>query len=506
LSRGDDPRPPAGAAIRRALDGTYRIERVGGGDEALLVNGEDVRGAALHHGDLISFGGATLIFDCDEVGKADTQAATGVQNAPGGGAARRGAGPAAGPGTRRKPTPDEPVGPFKTPYGEEAPGTAESIRYRRKVFGNPGAAIRGMSREDEPHDRLAVLLNVSTTVGATLDLAALLTRLLDLVFQEIPADRGTILLFDRAGKKLRSMVSKRRSGGEGAVRVSRTIIKEALSKQESILTVDAMRDERFHLRESIASAGIRAAMCVPIIRDGRALGVIHLDTGGEEDDDPVAAGAFSREDVDLLTAIASVVSLAIENARFYQEAAERERLRTELALASSIQQRLLPKGPPRTPDLDVYGRTIPAKELGGDIFDFIEDEARQTLHVVVGDVSGKGVGAGLVMAMARSYLRPLAMMFPSPKPVLVRANELLYEDTARDMFMSAVLLRWDGEAKRLVYCGAGQEHLLIVRAGADRCEAIPAGGVALMMLEDAHEFLEDRELELGPGDLVLLYS
>src|SRR5207253_1769217 len=88
----------------------------------------------------------------------------------------------------------------------------------------------------------------------------------------------------------------------------------------------------------------------------------------------------------------------------------------------------------------------------------------------------------------------------------VRANELLYGDTARDMFMSAVLLRWDGVARRLVYCGAGQEHLLIVRAGGETCEAVPAGGVALMMVDDAAEFLEDRELELASGDLVLLYS
>jgi len=499
--------PQAGAVIRRTGQDAFRLERLGAAADApaLLVNGEAVVRAELHHGDLVEYGGATLIFDCDDIGASDT-AIDPVR--------------ASGPVAALGPGPVPALAPDAAALDAALLG-GESIRFRQKAYDDPKAAIRGLEESSGPRrDHLAVLLKVATAVGATLDLATLLHRLLHVVFEEIPADRGAILLFDRAAQKLRSMVSKHRGGPAGPkceVRVSRSIIREAVRTRESILTIDAKTDERFRLNESVAAAGMRSAMCVPILRDGRILGVIHVDTAHDDSREPGGnggpdrrpqggAGAFSREDLDLLSAIAAVVALAIENARLYQEHAERERLRGELAVASSIQRHLLPKAPPRTPELDVYGEMIPAKELGGDLFDFIEDERRGTLHLFVGDVCGKGVGSAMVMAMARSYLRPLVATCDSPRDVLVRLNRLLYEDTSRDMFMSAVLLRWDGAARRLSYCGAGQEHLLIVRRGSERCEAVRAGGVALMMLDEAEGHLEDTELALDPGDLVVLYS
>jgi len=589
LSQGGAAGPSAGALIRRAPSGdaagseAFSIERFAAPDAPsgppLFVNGEAVEGAPLHHGDLISYAAVTLIFDCDDVGRADTALAPAEDDAYPPPPARRlksGRRPeepprAAAKDPRRPATPVSRPSPEPARAAKAAPRQApppspppepdflsgDSIQFRQKAYQDAEALLRALddqeaalragrpaaplpapgaraaspapspdpaggtsrrrrdakaaearpepapAREAPRERRLTFLLKVATAVGATLDLAALLARLLDLVFEEIRADRGTILLVDKAAKKLRSMAGKRRGASPGEppnVRVSRTMIKEALSSQESILAVDAMADERFRLGESVASAGIRSAMCVPIVRDGRPLGVIHLDTGDG------GAGVFTREDLDLLSAIASIVSVAIENARLYQEAGERERIRAELTLASTIQGRLLPKAAPSVPSLDVAGRTIPAKELGGDIFDFIEDPARGTLHVLVGDVSGKGVGAAMVMAMARSYIRPLAAAYVSPKEVLVRANRLLYGDTARDMFMSAVLLLWDEAGRRLTYCGAGQEHIVIVRSGSRRCESFPAGGIALMMVDEAEGYLADQELALGRGDLVLLYS
>ena len=529
LVRGGDP-PSTGAAIIRVGAESYDIERLGtagGVAPALFVNGEEVERAPLNHGDLITFGGVTLIFDCEDHGLVDTTPGESIGRTAGArseSAAAQSAvepeGPVAGAAlaaepdyrdgadrarnsgriseartaARERPSPDtEP--PIPTPPPPLLGG--ESIRYRRKAFEDAGALLRAVKPVDETEHRLATLLRVSSALGATLDIGALLRMLLDLVFEEIPADRGTILLFERPAKKLRSMVSRVRPGvSDDRPRVSRTIIKEALRSRESILTLDAMSDERFQLGASVAAARIRSAMCVPIIRSGRVLGVLHLDTEH--------ARAFTREDLDLVTAIASMGALAIENARLYQEAAERERLRYELELATGIQQRLLPKWQPRSPDLDVFGRMVPAKELGGDYYDFIEDEGG-TLHVLVGDVSGKGVGAGLIMAIARSYFRPLARSLDSPRKVFSEVNRLLYDDTNREIFMSALYLRWDGQAKRLVYSGAGQEHLLVVRANRT-CEAVPAGGVALALMEDAANYFEDKVLDLAAGDTVVLYT
>lgn len=503
LLRGGTP-PAVGAAIKAAgAAGAYRIERLGAegsGLSALLVNGEEVDAAALNHGDLVTFAGTTLIFDCDDHGATETTPGA-VRGTGASGRLPKVVAPLrgpAGPHATEAPPPADDV-----PLDADSPEIlgGESIRYRQKAYDDPHSLFRAVAPKDPGTRRLATLLKISAAVNATLDLPALLTTLLDLIFDELPADRGTILLLERPTKKLRSMVTRTRvprSDGDHSPKVSRTIIKEALRSRESILTLDAMMDERFQLGESVAAAHIRSAMCVPIVRSGRVLGVVQVDTLEQ-------ARAFTREDLDLLTAIAAMAALAIENAKLYQEAAERERLRYELALASAIQSRLLPKTQPASADLDVFGTMVPAKELGGDYFDFIE-EASGNLHVFVGDVSGKGVGAGLIMAIARSYFRPLTRVLESPRKILAEVNRLLYADTNREIFMSAVYLRWDGAQKKLVYGGAGQEHLLLVRAKTGAVEAIPAGGVALALVEEADEFLEDKELPLAPGDAVILYT
>jgi serine phosphatase RsbU (regulator of sigma subunit) len=491
LFRGGDP-PPSGAAIRSGGE-SFWIERLGpAGDAAapLIVNGEEIERAALQHGDIISFAGTTLIFDCDDFDSTETtpgeKRLAGPLPAAAGGPGR------AGGDAERSPSEGATARPLR-------PREGEAILFRQKAYDDASALVRGVAGKEPGARRLATLLRTAAACGATLELGSLLKTLLDLIFEELPADRGTILLLERPAKKLRPMVARSREGDfTAAPRISRTIVREALRLRESILTLDAMTDQRFRHGESVVAGRIRSAMCVPIVRSGRVLGAIQVDTTER-------TRAFSRDDLDLLTAIASMAALAIDNARLYQDAAERERLRCELALASAIQGRLLPKTQPETPDLDVYGTMVPAKELGGDYFDFVEDRARGDLHIFVGDVSGKGVGAGLVMAIARSYFRPLALAYDSPRKVLAEVNRLLYEDTNREMFMSAIYLRWDGAARRLVYAGAGQEHLLLVRASG-AVEAIPAGGMALALVDDAAPYLEDKELPLGAGDLVLLYS
>src|SRR5205807_6802586 len=116
---------------------------------------------------------------------------------------------------------------------------------------------------------------------------------------------------------------------------------------------------------SIVEEDIRSALCAPLVRNDRVLGIIHLDTFEQ-------ARAFDRDDCDLLTAIAMQASLAIENAGLVKQMAEKERLKYEMNVAAHIQKQLLPKKLPRSREIDVYGKTIPAKGLGGDYFDFMD--------------------------------------------------------------------------------------------------------------------------------------
>jgi serine phosphatase RsbU (regulator of sigma subunit) len=184
---------------------------------------------------------------------------------------------------------------------------------------------------------------------------------------------------------------------------------------------------------------------------------------------------------------------------------DRERIKHELHLATTIQKQLLPKKLPRSKLIEVYGKMIPAKEMSGDYFDFI-DEENGNFHITIGDVSGKGLPAGLVMIMARSYLRPLSKSDLTPCQILAEANRLLYADTRRDMFMSALVLQWSDQTGKFIWSGAGHEHLLVYRARTRRVETIKAGGCVLAAVRDADRAFVDHELSLEPGDALVLYT
>ncbi len=479
----------AWAYIRATHDG-YELANTGPRDR-IQVNGEGVQKAWLHHGDLIAIANSLMIFDSDESeGSSADQVAMLPNQAQPSSSMRIGhyiSGDMAG---------DDGPDPLSTVSirREDAPGN-ERINNRQKHYENHEAVLKGIADAR----RIKTLLKVSSKITTILDLNTLLMQLLDIIFEELPADRGSILLFDGETRRLRTMASKsRREGANVKVRISKTIVKEVLRTKESILSADGQSDKRFEMGLSIVEEDIRSALCVPLVRNDKILGIIHLDTFEQ-------ARAFNKDDCDLLTAIAMQAALAIENARLVKEMAEKERLKYEMNVAASIQKQLLPKRLPRSTQVEVYGKMIPAKELGGDYFDFM-DEGNGEFHICVGDVSGKGLPAGIVMVMARSYFRPLTKAYKSPQQILCEANRLLYGDVPRGTFMSALMLYWNEQANKFVWSGAGHEHLIVYRARTRRSEAIKAGGCVLAAVRDADRHFLENELSLESGDALVLYT
>jgi len=193
----------------------------------------------------------------------------------------------------------------------------------------------GQPGQRKAESRLATLYRIATAISSEIQLPKLLDRILEIVFEVFPADRGFILLLDEDDRKLKPMASKYRGAvappreGEG-LEISRTIIREAFQKKEGVISIDAMADERFSLGQSIASASIRSVMCVPFVRDNKVLGVIQLDTAAR-------SRAFTHGDLDLMTAIAMQAATAIENARAYKRRQEYSR---SLIFLSRATQRL----------------------------------------------------------------------------------------------------------------------------------------------------------------------
>ncbi len=183
---------------------------------------------------------------------------------------------------------------------------------------------------------------------------------------------------------------------------------------------------------------------------------------------------------------------------------DRDRMVGELTIAAQLQRDILPIQSPVVPGLLVVAKNKPATEIGGDSFNFIN--AGNKTYIYVGDVTGHGVAAGLIMTMVSSLMNIFSGIFQSPYEIVVNVNKYIKTQVKKAMFMTMVLLCWDNGKKEMVYVGAGHEHILVYHKDSGVCETILSGGVALGMVLDNSKLVSEKRLELADGDVVVLYS
>jgi serine phosphatase RsbU (regulator of sigma subunit) len=255
--------------------------------------------------------------------------------------------------------------------------------------------------------------------------------------------------------------------------------------------------------DSPALREMRAAdvkLVVPLVSQGELIGLLNLGPRLSQQE-------YSADDRKLLSDLSTQTAPAVRVAQLVrqqqQEAQERERIEQELRIARLIQQTLLPKTLPQLPSYDVAAYYQPAREVGGDFYDFLElDDGR--LGVVVGDVTDKGVPAALVMATTRTMLRASAQRLFSPGEVLRRANEALVTDIPPNMFITCLYAILEPESGRIVYANAG--HDLPYRRTRSTAEAqeLRATGMPLGLMPGMG--YEEKEIVLEGGESVLFYS
>lgn len=345
---------------------------------------------------------------------------------------------------------------------------------------------------------LRKLLAINKELNREHELRPLLERIIDSAIELMAAERGYLILSDHGEMKVEiarglSKDESRRSGPA----VSKQICNEVMDKGQAILTTNAVQDSTYGRFQSVVGLGIHSVLCVPFKIKETVLGVIYLDND--------RVGAFSEMDVELLEAFSDQAAVAIDNARLIRVMKQKERLEQEMHTAAEIQAKLLPRKLPVVPGLQLAGKMKPAKDVGGDYYDFVP-LSDGTLLICIGDVSGKGVPAGLIMASARSMIRSLAPRIESTRELIGALNELLSDDLDMDMFMSLLVLRYDPENGSLKYTGAGHEHLIIYRAERDECDAVKAGGVVLGVTSDIDRYLSEDEIQLNKGDMIILYT
>jgi len=216
---------------------------------------------------------------------------------------------------------------------------------------------------------------------------------------------------------------------------------------------------------------------------------------------------FCQEDFDFLTAAAKQASVAVENSFLYEELAEQERLKHELEIARRIQLASLPQTTPKVDGLDIAGVSIPATDVGGDYFDYLNGTPNE-IRVIIGDVSGKGTSAALYMSKVQGIMRSLHGFGLSPKELFVRANHLLCQDMERKSFVTSLGADFVSSTRRMILVRAGHLPLFYYHAQTKLVEKITPKGLGLGL--DNHGMfateLEERTVQYEAGDVFLFVT
>lgn len=243
-----------------------------------------------------------------------------------------------------------------------------------------------------------------------------------------------------------------------------------------------------------------AVMISPLRYAGQEIGVLAIAKLKSE-------GDFSLNDFAVFRSVAEQSAFAIGNARIHREANAKRAIEGELHNAREVQRVLLPQEDPKVKGFRVHGINLAARIISGDYYDYI-DLTDGKIGVVVADVSGKGVAAGLLMAMCRSLLRAVALSHDSPGKVLGAVNRYLFPDIREDMFISLNYGVLDPEAGRMVFCRAGHDPALVFRKSSGLVETLRPRGLALGIDQgDVFERVtEDCVVEMESGDCVLFFT
>lgn len=211
----------------------------------------------------------------------------------------------------------------------------------------------------------------------------------------------------------------------------------------------------------------------------------------------------------ILTTIGIIITIILTQRRRIKHQMEFKRKSDELRLARDIQLSLIPKHAPVEKNIEIFGAMQTAVEVGGDYYDFIPSLDGKKVYIAIGDVSGKGAGASMLMVEVRAIFHSLTSADLSTQEILIRTNRLLYPDLAEvstPMFITMMFMCWDTQQKKMYYTGAGHEKILVYRPQKGKCETIKSGGVCLGIVDNIEFVMEEKLLDFEPGDVIMLYT
>jgi len=346
-------------------------------------------------------------------------------------------------------------------------------------------------------EELKILNEIATAISSALSLEQVMELMIRKCIKHLKAKQCAIMLLDPKDKDRPFHTMIRKADSSTAMlpyRLDVQLMGWMLKNRKPLLINDFSEFNQIRLAPK-DSGGIKSVLAAPLLLKGHMIGSLNVFN-------KQSPGGFTEADTRLLAIIATESAQVIENARLYEGERALLRMQDEMQMAHRIQADLLPKSPPVVIGYDIAGISIPATLVGGDYFDFIRiDENR--LGLCLGDVSGKGMPAALLMANVQATLRSQAISCGRPCECLARSNDLLLASTDLERYATLFYGVLDTGEHTIDYCNAGHNPPFIFRKGADP-ERLKVGGTVVGCF-GATDY-SDAKVAINPGDVLLIYS
>jgi phosphoserine phosphatase RsbU/P len=342
--------------------------------------------------------------------------------------------------------------------------------------------------------RTLLLLNeIARELTSILNVDELLKRIAELLNRIIDYQMFSILLLDASGQKLVHRFSLRFQESihlKHDIPLGRGLVGAAASEKAAVLVPDVSKDSRY----IVANPETKSELAVPLIYKDKVIGVLDLEH--------TRRGFFTEDHKRTITTLAAQIAIALENARLYEQIARQERrLERDLSLARELQFRLLPPAMPKVAHLEVAAKFLPARAIGGDLYDFVHYSLSR-LGIVVGDVSGKGAPAAIYAALVSGILRSHAPIEPGPAEMLSAVNFSLGERRIEAQYICLLYAVWDDQRRTLQVANSGLPRPLYIHDG--KIEVIEATGLPLGLFDEAE--YDEFTFKVKPGDLFVFFS
>jgi sigma-B regulation protein RsbU (phosphoserine phosphatase) len=364
------------------------------------------------------------------------------------------------------------------------------------IVKTPGGGL-DLERFQQDQKIIAVMGEVSQALIYHMPLEKLLDHIMDVLIQHLPMDRGVLMLKGESTPALEPKVVRVQNGAlrNQSIFVSRTIVRTALERNSAILISDIQADASLAAQVSVVQAQIHSAMCVPLWNNQDIIGLIYCDRAS-------LLEQFTEDDLRLLTLLANLAAVKIENARLYEVSLKNAQMEREMALAVQIQKNFLPGTDPDFAPYEISGTAQACRRVGGDYYDYIAIDPDR-LAIIIADVSGVGVSASLLMASLRGALHERFPRSVDLGGLTANLNDFVYKSSDSHLFISFFLAIIDRRSDELAYVNAGHNPPLLLPARGE-VRWLESTGLCLGMFPE--QTYAAGKLRLRAGDLLCLYT